>query len=399
MLAKIAESSGGGEALAPAALAASNAFKVGAFSRAVQDLVSKYVQLEEYYMVRNVSKAIRINEVVAEAPTSSMVDDVFYILMTCARRTTSTGSVQCACAGLNHVNNLLANEFREALAAGLKGAAAKLLSAAPDDATMGGAGGGAGGGGGGDASASFAAPGVAAAVATAFNNADVSAEYVLKLKRDLEDLAEAFPGSAERERVRGCLHDMQETSALFRQMVGKALEELAAAALQRVRGALEALGACTYTLTEATYSENEVEDVWVQRVLATATALLEWAKPLLTARNHEALVHTFTDALVARVEATALQKKFNQLGGLQLDRELRTLTSGMAALTQRSVRDKFARLTQIATILNLESVAEMLDYWGDQAGPMNWRLTPAEVRKVLALRTEFHAEAIAALRL
>lgn len=29
---------------------------------------------------------------------------------------------------------------------------------------------------------------------------------------------------------------------------------------------------------------------------------------------------------------------------------------------------------------------EILDYWGPNAGPMMWRLTPAEVRKVLCLR-------------
>ena len=31
-------------------------------------------------------------------------------------------------------------------------------------------------------------------------------------------------------------------------------------------------------------------------------------------------------------------------------------------------------------------VVEVLDYWGDNAGPMVWRLTPGEVRTVLALR-------------
>eukprot|EP00959_Pyramimonas_sp_CCMP1952_P421110 8821643-Pyramimonas_sp.AAC.1 len=36
----------------------------------------------------------------------------------------------------------------------------------------------------------------------------------------------------------------------------------------------------------------------------------------------------------------------------------------------------------MATILNLEAVGEMLDYWGDNAPGMTWRLTPAEVRIV-----------------
>jgi len=63
------------------------------------------------------------------------------------------------------------------------------------------------------------------------------------------------------------------------------------------------------------------------------------------------------------------------------------------------VRDKFARLTQMATILNLEKVSEILDYWGENSGPMTWRLTPAEVRRILGLRVDFKPESIAALKL
>lgn len=31
-------------------------------------------------------------------------------------------------------------------------------------------------------------------------------------------------------------------------------------------------------------------------------------------------------------------------------------------------------------------VAEIMDYWGPNSGPMTWRLTPTEVRQVLSLR-------------
>ena len=31
-------------------------------------------------------------------------------------------------------------------------------------------------------------------------------------------------------------------------------------------------------------------------------------------------------------------------------------------------------------------VNELMDYWGPNSGPLTWRLTPSEVRQVLALR-------------
>lgn len=50
---------------------------------------------------------------------------------------------------------------------------------------------------------------------------------------------------------------------------------------------------------------------------------------------------------------------FSQLGGLQFDKELRSLVAYLTTVTTWTIRDKFARLTQMATILNLERVIQM----------------------------------------
>ena len=84
--------------------------------------------------------------------------------------------------------------------------------------------------------------------------------------------------------------------------------------------------------------------------------------------------------------------RFSRLGGLLLDREVRSLVSFLTSVTTWSVRDRFARLTQMSTILNLESVDEMGDIWGGGGGGsgggggVTWRLTPAEARQLLGLR-------------
>ena len=64
--------------------------------------------------------------------TSSLVDDVFFILRKCGLRAIASGSVQCCAALLGELNNLVANTLRDALTAKLAGGgAAKLLAAAP----------------------------------------------------------------------------------------------------------------------------------------------------------------------------------------------------------------------------------------------------------------------------
>jgi conserved oligomeric Golgi complex subunit 4 len=86
-----------------------------------------------------------------------------------------------------------------------------------------------------------------------------------------------------------------------------------------------------------------------------------------------------------------------QLGGLVLDQEVRALGSFLTGATSWSVRDKLARLTQIATLLNLEKVSELSDYWNPNE--QGWRLTPNEVRTILALRCDFKMDDIKKLKL
>jgi len=82
-----------------------------------------------------------------------------------------------------------------------------------------------------------------------------------------------------------------------------------------------------------------------------------------------------------------------------LDKELRALIAYLSAATTWTIRDRFTRLTQIITILNLESLSEISEYWGPNTGSITWRLTPSEVRKILALRTDFRLEEIKRVKL
>jgi hypothetical protein len=58
------------------------------------------------------------------------------------------------------------------------------------------------------------------------------------------------------------------------------------------------------------------------------------------------LTQRLVSQVVERLEATVRLKRFNQLGGLQLDRDVRALVAALSGLTARTVRDKFAALNQ-----------------------------------------------------
>lgn len=77
--------------------------------------------------------------------------------------------------------------------------------------------------------------------------------------------------------------------------------------------------------------------------------------------------------------------------------------SYLTSATSWSVRDKLARLNQIATVLNLERVSELTDFYNPSdsggAAATAWRLTPNEIRKLLSLRIDFKVEDIKRLKI
>lgn len=144
---------------------ATKAFKSGKFSEVVQDITGYYVILEGFFMVENVRKAINIDEHVLDSLTTSMVDDVFYVLQSCCRRSISTLNINSVIAVLSSAVSLLGGEYNEALRQKMMepNLGGKLF--------LGG----------------VAVQKTGTEIATALNNMDVSCEYALKLRHEIEE--------------------------------------------------------------------------------------------------------------------------------------------------------------------------------------------------------------------
>lgn len=353
----------------------------GAFSVAVKELISYYIALEEYYMEETVGTAIRISEAAEGSLTTSMVDDVFYILKKCGRRAIASGNLQCVLATLNFTANILTNKYKEKLAHEARGRATKLMADAPPEYGLPPA----------EGAGGHAAP---------MNDLDVSAEYAEKLRRELEEFAmEVFSMPTDQDRIKSALGELGKAASDFSHMSKSALEQLSMGVLSQVKPVLAEVSQFSYELTEDAYGEYEVNDPWAMKLVETVESAVEWLQPLLTLGLYDRLILSLADGLTSRLDAMMMQKRFNPLGGLQFDKDVRNLIGRLSSLTQSTVRDKFSRLQQIAIVLNLESVQEILDSWGDNAGSLSWRLSPAEVKKVMSLRVDFSPADIASLRL
>jgi len=359
-----------------------NVFRGGQFNCTVREVIGYYITMEEFYVEEMVNKAIALDETSPDQLVSSMVDDTFFIMQKCARRALATSSLQCSCALLTELNNILSSGFRAAVAGKLSNCAQRLMAAMPSDAQL----------------AESLGGGPPHEAAVVINGAETSGMYMQKLRQEIEYLAmELFAGAQERERVKSCLADLSKTSSDFHTMTAKSLDTLASAMFPRLCTPLDEIAQLNYQPSEAEYSAMEVEEQWTQRLLVAMEARLSWLRPMLVPDNYDGLVAHLVDKVAARLEAIVAKKRFNQLGGLQIDKDIRTLVSYMSELTQRTVRDKFARLTQMATVLSLEAPSEILDYWGENSGPITWRFGGAEVKDILAQRVDFTRSDLEAL--
>ncbi|GAB2233299.1 hypothetical protein Droror1_Dr00002519 [Drosera rotundifolia] len=146
--------------------------------------------------------------------------------------------------------------------------------------------------------------------------------------------------------IKSCLSELGETSGSFKYALDVGMEQLASTVTPRIRTVLDTVATISYELSEADYAENELNDPWVQRAEAASCSAVETnaacLQPYMTTNNYDSFVHLIIDLIFKRLEVIMMQKRFSQLGGLQLDRDTRALVSHFAGMTQRTVRDKFA---------------------------------------------------------
>ncbi|CAB4004193.1 conserved oligomeric Golgi complex subunit 4-like, partial [Paramuricea clavata] len=197
------------------------------------------------------------------------------------------------------------------------------------------------------------------------NNLHATCENIQKLKRDLDvectKLSTQAGGEHTSGKLQSGLSDLSNTSTVFRDLLQLGCRQLAdVAVIPRLKPQIDGFSSINHHITEDEFAIYEVNDPFVQNLISTLESSLLTFKGPLASDNYDSLVYLVTNEIAALLEKVILKSKFNRLGGLQFDKELRSLVGYLTAITQWTVRDKFARLTQMATILNMERVGKEL---------------------------------------
>ncbi|CAH2008212.1 unnamed protein product [Acanthoscelides obtectus] len=361
-----------------------NLIKDSDISQCKHELLSHYLRLEQYYMEESIAKAVAMDTLEPSQQTSSMVDDTFFIVRKCIRRSISTGSLDGICAIINNACRALESDYCEVLKSRLRQGypsgyldltqAYNVLQTSIQHGRLQS----------GDTEQSRTA------FITALNNSDSSTEYVDALcDHVLKEIEQALPNmnSRDRGKLESCLSGLSSVTANLRDIIDYGMQQLRNAAVKpRVHPWVDAFLNVNHHFTEEELSAYEAGESFVQTLIMNLETLLSSFKDILTPSNYDAFTQVLTSEVTQRLEKVVMKSTFNRLGGLVLDKEVRSLAGYITATTSWSVRDKFARLTQIATALNLEQLNEIYDYWGSHDGALTWRLTPTELKSIMQLR-------------
>jgi hypothetical protein len=219
----------------------------------------------------------------------------------------------------------------------------------------------------------------------AWNAIEQAGRFVQILKDHLEDKSLA--------------DNYEEVATNFKKTLHKGLGKIAKDLfVERVKPLFAPLEKMSFVLDERQFCLYEAEDPFVTSFTARFDKILQETdlRRRFSENNFDLLMRLFAEHSIRYYEKIVMSKRgFNQLGGLQLDKDVRNFSNYFSSLCKATVRDRFQRMFQIAALLNLDKLSEFRDFYGPRAGPLDARA----VRDVLKLRVDFGEQAVERLNI
>lgn len=290
-------------------------------SRILQELDGTYVMLEDYFARESCARAIQMDELDDTNLTSSVLDDVFFIIQKCINRALSCGSLDVLCAVINHSVSLLETTFCDALndrikygfpnTGGISGAAAALdLSQAYNVIQT---------------SRYLQTTGdlerAKQLFLTAVNNLDMASDYINALRNNIQEKITKSSALVKkkhnREKLESCLTDLLGLNDKFQSMIHSGLNNIFTGLIKpRIKSWLDAFASESHLLTDEDFMKCEATDglrPFTQTFLINLDSALKSMKAGLTSNNYRDLLNIMVIELTKRLETTLIKCNFNEV--------------------------------------------------------------------------------------
>ncbi|KAJ2789642.1 Golgi transport complex subunit 4 [Coemansia linderi] len=155
-----------------------------------------------------------------------------------------------------------------------------------------------------------------------------------------------------------------------------------------------------YVLTDEEFNDVQNDNLFQKRFVLKFGLLAKQLKERLTASNLAAALDIAASSLAVDWERAIRQSKFNMLGGIMFEKDVREIQRYLELESDTMLRKKFLRLIQSASVLAVEGVADAKHIFDGlsvaDASPQA-ALSKSEVKAILANRIDVSEKDISEL--
>jgi hypothetical protein len=268
--------------------------------------------------------------------------------------------------------------------------------------------------------------GIAKACAT-LNDLEVAFHHICELEKLLlGNIEQGFPPSVESEQLKACVRNLVPIEEYYKTSASDAIENLVDILRPRVRslvgdsvGSDSSSGASfmtssvgkhpttvrmNYNLDDAAYKLSQISEGYMARLCTNLQAMIQPLKMYLAPRLADALVVGVLGTVAKRLEGSVRRCQFTALGALSLDSDMRDLLAFAKEMLQSPEYSNsmtlyracapMARLIQIAKLLNVDDLEDVVDLISSSKRKANWDLKLEDAKAYLSLRVEFEGRKV-----
>ncbi|KAF8163025.1 COG4 transport protein-domain-containing protein [Crassisporium funariophilum] len=339
-----------------------------------EELISKYyIPLEIWYTRTIMDKAHKLSspDMLQSPITTTTPDDVFYILKSITTRLLTTGSLSGVKQTLEQLREALDRDYigiiKKKLDDVYKNTGTGVSATRPDKVER-------------ENRLTFI---------ILLNDLDVSISHLEQLARDLTDspsIAQHFT-EEEQQTVKAYISSFSTLSLRFKSALRAGIEQLFnQLSRPKLRNLIpDVYKDVSYILDEDGYSTADYQDLARKRFIKAWEALVEGYKDTFSEGNYRLFIGLALDVLLRPWEKFVMSVKYTELGAVRFDRDLRSIIAYLASQTTfGDIKEKFLRLQQISTLLNLDSDEDVDEFYNGSG--ISWKIGPHEARAIASLK-------------